>query len=160
MAKTASNQLGICLRIMHVRRIPKVSIFMAVTTKRVTEKVKIRPKMARFWPKSRYNGRVMAREVFFYQYLWVTKFCAEFGCSRTPKTASVHNSFIVLRWIWKEPAPLASGVSLNALYFKKITVFGQIIRLDGGLHPSTWCALEWYWSQKNTDEVLQWWWFW
>ena len=29
-AKTASNQLRICLRIMHVRRIPKVSIFMAV----------------------------------------------------------------------------------------------------------------------------------
>ena len=32
---------------------------------------------------------------------------------------------------------LASGVSFNALCFKKITVFGQIIRLDGGLHPST-----------------------
>ena len=30
MAKTASNQLGICLRIMHVRRIAKVSIFMAL----------------------------------------------------------------------------------------------------------------------------------
>ena len=29
MAKTASNQLGICLRIMHVRSVPKVSIFMA-----------------------------------------------------------------------------------------------------------------------------------
>ena len=27
MAKTASNQLGICLRIMHVRPVPKVSIF-------------------------------------------------------------------------------------------------------------------------------------
>ena len=34
MAKTASNQLGICLRITHVLRIPKVSIFMAVTTKK------------------------------------------------------------------------------------------------------------------------------
>ena len=55
---------------------------------------------------------------------------------------------------------LASGISLNALYFKKITVFGQIIRLDGGLHPSTWCALEWFWSQNNIYEVLQWWWFW
>ena len=30
--------------------------------------------MARFWPKLRYNGRAMAREVFFYQCLWVTKF--------------------------------------------------------------------------------------
>ena len=39
-AKTASNQLCICLRIMHVRRIPKVSIFMAMTTKIVTEKAK------------------------------------------------------------------------------------------------------------------------
>ena len=38
--KTASNQLRICLRIMHVRRIPKVSIYMAVTTKLVTEKAK------------------------------------------------------------------------------------------------------------------------
>ena len=38
MSKTASNQLRICLRIMHVPRIPKVSIFMAVTTKKVTEK--------------------------------------------------------------------------------------------------------------------------
>ena len=106
MAKTASNQLGICLRIMHVRPVPKVSIFMALTTKIVTEKAKKWPKMARFWPKSRYNGRVMAREVFFYQCLWVTKFCAKFGCSRTPRTASVPNSFIVLRCMWKEPAPL------------------------------------------------------
>ena len=57
---------------------------------------------------------------------------------------------------------LASGVSLNALCFKKITFFGQIIRLERGLHPSTWCALEW--SQNNTNEVLQWrrfrlWWY-
>ena len=74
MAKTASNQLGICLRIMHVQRSPKVSIFMAVTTKIVPEKAQKWPKMARFWPKWRYNGRVMAREVFFYQCLWVTKF--------------------------------------------------------------------------------------
>ena len=90
---------------MHVRPVPKVSIFMALTTKIVTEKAKKWPKMARFWPKSRYNGRVMAREVFFYQCLWVTKFCAKFGCSRTPRTASVPNSFIVLRCMWKEPAP-------------------------------------------------------
>ena len=107
MAKTASNQLGICLRIMHVRPVPKVSIFMALTTKIVTEKAKKWPKMARFWPKSRYNGRVMAREVFFYQCLWVTKFCAKFGCSRIPRTASMHNSFIVLWCMSKEPAPLA-----------------------------------------------------
>ena len=62
--------------------------------------------MGRFWPKSRYNGRVMAREIFFYQCLWVTKFCAKFGCSQIPRTASMHNSFIVLRCMWKEPAPL------------------------------------------------------
>ena len=67
MAKTASNQLGICLRIMHVRRMPKVSIFMAVTTKIVPEKAQKWPKMARFGPKSRYNGRVMAQEVYFHQ---------------------------------------------------------------------------------------------
>ena len=91
---------------MHVRRIPKVSISMALTTKIVTEKAKKWPKMARFWPKSRYNGRVLAREVFFYQCLWVTKFCAKFGCSRTPRTARAPNSFIVLRCVWKEPAPL------------------------------------------------------
>ena len=97
MAKTASNQLGICLRIMHVRRIPKVSIFMAVIIKIVPEKAQKWPKMARFWPKLRYNGRVMAREVSFYQCLWVTKFCAMFACSRIPRTASVHNSFIVLQ---------------------------------------------------------------
>ena len=106
MAKTASNQLGICLRIMHVRRIPKVSMYMAVTTKIVPKKAQKWPKMARFWPKWRYNGRVMAREVSFYQCLWVTKSYAKFGCSRTPRTASVHNSFIVLRCMWKESAPL------------------------------------------------------
>ena len=38
MARTASNQRGICPQNMHVRRIPKVSIFMAVTTKIVAEK--------------------------------------------------------------------------------------------------------------------------
>ena len=65
MAKTASNQLGICLRIMHVRPGPKVSIFMAVTAKKVTEKAQKQAKMARFWPKTRYNGRAMAWETFF-----------------------------------------------------------------------------------------------
>ena len=92
---------------MHtVRRIPKVSIFMAVTTKIVTKKAKKWPKMARFWPKSLYNGRVMAREVFFYQCLKVTKLCAKYGCSWTPRTASIHKYFIVLWCMWKEPAPL------------------------------------------------------
>ena len=99
MAKAASNQLGICLRIMHVRPVPKVSIFMAVTTKIVSEKAQKWPKMARFWPKLRYNGRVMAREVFFSQCLWVTKFCAKFGCSRTPRMARAPNSFIDLRCV-------------------------------------------------------------
>ena len=97
MAKTASNQLGICLRIMHVQRIPKVSMYMAVTTKIVPKKAQKWPKMAIFWPKWRYNGRVMAQEVSFYQCLWVTKLCAKFGCSRTPRTASIPKSFIVLR---------------------------------------------------------------
>ena len=105
MAKTASNQLGICLRIMHVQRMPKVSIFMAVTTKIVPEKAQKWPKMARFWPKWRYNGRVMAREVFFHQCLWVTKLCAKFGRSRIPRMARAPNSFIILRCMWKEPAP-------------------------------------------------------
>ena len=40
MVETALNQLHMCARIMHVRRIPKVSIIMAVTTKLVTEKAK------------------------------------------------------------------------------------------------------------------------
>ena len=106
MAKTASNQLGICLRIMHVRPVPKVSIFMAVTTKKVTKKAQKWAKMARFWPKTRYNGRVMAREIFFHQCLWVTKFCAKFGRSQIPRTARMHNTLIVLPCMWKEPAPL------------------------------------------------------
>ena len=63
----------------------------------VTEKAQKWPKMARFWPKLRYNGRVMAREVFVYHWLWVTKFCAKFGSSRTPRTANAHKFFIVLR---------------------------------------------------------------
>ena len=66
MAKTASNQLGICQQKMHVRPVPKVSIFMVVTAKKVTEKAQKQAKMARFWPKTRQNGRVMAREVFFF----------------------------------------------------------------------------------------------
>ena len=40
MARTASNQRGICPQNMHVRRIPKVSIIMEVTTKIVREKAK------------------------------------------------------------------------------------------------------------------------
>ena len=119
MAKTASNQLGICLRIMHVQRMPKVSIFMAVTTKIVPEKAQKWPKMARFWPKWRYNGRVMAREVFFHQCLWVTKFCAKFGRSRIPRTARAPNSFIILRCMWKEPAPWL--VFMNQVLFWSAT---------------------------------------
>ena len=38
MAETTSNQLPICLRIRHVQRIPKGSIFMVVITKNVMKK--------------------------------------------------------------------------------------------------------------------------
>ena len=115
---------------MHVRPVPKVSIFMALTTKIVTEKAKKWPKMARFWPKSRYNGRVMAREVFFYQCLWVTKFCAKFGCSRTPRTARAPNSFIVLRCVWKEPAPFQQSLFwvLSATNIACLNRFGSCIK--------------------------------
>ena len=81
MAETTSNQLPICLRIRHVRRTPKGSIFMAVITEKVSGQ------------KMRYNGRVMARDVYFYQCLWVTKLCAESG---TPRTAIHHKYFLVL----------------------------------------------------------------
>ena len=54
MAKTASNQLGICLRIMHMRPVPKVSIFIAVTNKKVTEK-------AQKWAKMGKNGKMFAK---------------------------------------------------------------------------------------------------
>ena len=60
MAKTASNQLGICLRIMHVRRIPKVSIFIALTTRIVTEK-------AEKWPKMAKNGKILAKMALKWQ---------------------------------------------------------------------------------------------
>ena len=40
---------------------------MAVTTKIVPKKAQKWPKMARFWQKWQYNGRVMAREVSFYE---------------------------------------------------------------------------------------------
>ena len=69
--------------------------------------------MARFWPKTRHNGRGMAWKIFFHQCLWVTKFCAKFGHSRILRTASIHNSFIVLRCMWKEPAPLYFLFSLR-----------------------------------------------
>ena len=66
IAKTASDQLCICLRIMHVRRMPKVSIFMAVTTKKVTEK-------AQKWQDFGQNGAIMAgsghgRDIFINVY--------------------------------------------------------------------------------------------
>ena len=149
MAKTASNQLGICLRIMHVQRIPKVSIFMAVTTKIVPEKAQKWPKMARFWPKWRYNGRAMARETFFYQCLWVTKFCAKFGRSRIPRTASVPNSFIILRCMWKEPAPLMWR------YWWWFQEMGSILRFLYVLclwkRCKTWCCH----SDENNQENLK-----
>ena len=59
MAETASNQLHTCLRIMNVRRIPKMSIFMNVTTKGVKKK------RARFGLKTRSFGAVLAQAVFF-----------------------------------------------------------------------------------------------
>ena len=39
-------------------------LFSTSLNNKVTEKAKKRPKMARFWPKLRCNGRAMAREVF------------------------------------------------------------------------------------------------
>ena len=91
MAETTSNQLPICLGIRHI---------YGRDNQKCDEKGS-----KRFGLKRRYNGRVMAREVYFYQCLWVTKSYAKFGCSRTHRTASIHKSFIVLRCMWKEPAP-------------------------------------------------------
>ena len=119
MAKTASNQLGICLRIMHVQRIPKVSISMAVTTKKVPEK-------AQKWQDIGQNGAIMAGpwhgRYFFYQCLWVTKFCAKFGCSRIPRTARAPNSFIILRCMWKEPAPLPLQESTVSIFMSNFPI--------------------------------------
>ena len=116
MAKTASNQLGICLRIKHVRRIPKVSIFMAVITK------KWRKRLKKIWAKMRYIGRVIAWKVYFYQCLWVTKLCAKFGRSWIPGTANTHKSFIVLRCMWKEPAPFVHPTVAVLLVIRSATV--------------------------------------
>ena len=116
MAKTASNQLGICLRIMHVRPVPKVSIFVAVTTKKVTEKAQKWAKMARFRPKTRLNGRVMAREIFFYQCLWVTKLWANFGCSRTPRTARGSQLFHSFYGVCERSQPLCVANELKREY--------------------------------------------
>ena len=64
-------------------------------------------KMALWWQGHGTGG-------IFYQCLWVTKLCAKFGCSRTPRTASAHKSFIVLRCMWKEPAPLRTYLGENS----------------------------------------------
>ena len=48
------------------------------------------------------------------QFSNLTKLCAKFGCSRTPRTASAHKSFIVLRCMWKEPAPLRTYLGENS----------------------------------------------
>ena len=88
----------------------------------------------RFGLKRRYNGRVMAREVYFYQCLWVTKFCAKFGCSRTPRTASIHKSFIVLRCMWKEPAPLRLFRSLKLSHWMCF-----IFSVSTVLNPASFC---------------------
>ena len=139
MAKTASNQLGICPWKMHARPMRKVSIFMAVTAKKVTEKAQKQAKMARFRPKTGYNGRVMARKIFFYQCQWVTKFCAKFGHSRIPRTASIHNSFIVLRCMWKEPAPLKFHWWL---YKVNQTRIYSIQRYNGSIRNFCWKKLQ------------------
>ena len=79
---------------------------MAVTNKKSDRKGS---KMGR-------NGKILAKNALkwqghgtgdiFHQCLWVTKYCAKFGRSRIPGAASAHNSFIVLRCMCKEPAPL------------------------------------------------------
>ena len=115
---------------MHVGPVPKVSIFMAVTTKKVTEKAQKWAKMARFWPKMRWNGRVMARDIFFHQCLWVTKFCAKFGRSRIPRTARVHNSFVILRCMWKEPAPLSNRHERKIKLFYPKAIFLPTVKIS------------------------------
>ena len=83
MAKTTSNQLPTFLGIRHI---------YGRDNQKCDEKGS-----KRFGLKTRYNGRVMAREMFFHECQWVTKFFAKFGRSRTPRTARMHNSLIVLR---------------------------------------------------------------
>ena len=72
--------------------IPKVSIFISLTTKKVTEKAQ-----KHFLAKNALKWQGHGTGDIFYQCLWVTKFCAKFGCSLVLRTASAHNSFIVLR---------------------------------------------------------------
>ena len=58
----------------------------------------------------------------FWQCLWVTKLCAKFGRSRIHRMATVPNSFIVLRCMWKEPAPLFGSIFLHFFLVKNTTI--------------------------------------
>ena len=53
---------------------------------------------------------------------WVTKLCAKFGRSRIQRMATVPNSFIVLRCMWKEPAPLFGSIFFHFFLVKNTTI--------------------------------------
>ena len=75
--------------------------------------------MAIFWSMTRQG---YGTDGIFYQCLWVTKLCAKFGRSRIPGTANTHKSFILLRCMWKEPAPFVHPTVAVLLVIRSATV--------------------------------------
>ena len=68
-AKMASHHDPICVTSVWVRLIPKVSITVVVTAKRMTKEAKKWGKMAILWLSERHNNSLMALKLFSHQYL-------------------------------------------------------------------------------------------
>ena len=68
-AKMASHHDPICVTSVWVRLMPKVSITVVVTAKRMTKEAKKWGKMAILWLSERHNNSLMALKLFSHQYL-------------------------------------------------------------------------------------------
>ena len=116
-AKMVPYHHPICLTSLGVRPIPKVSITVVATAKRVTKKAKKWWKIAILWLFLSHSGDLWRRNYSHINIYWHPWFGAIFSTFGYLEVLFADNSFIVLRMSWKEPAPLAKKKKQLWLYF-------------------------------------------
>ena len=87
--------------------------------------------------------------MFFYQYLWVTKLCVKVGRSRIPRMAVAPKYFIVLWFVWMEPAPFRATKNIFVMcesdrQFRHKVIPTSVNRILASEHKTECSNTIWY----------------
>ena len=112
-AKMASHHDPICVTSVWVRLMPKVSITVVVTAKKVTKQAKKLGEMVILWLSVRHNGSVMAPKLFSHEYLLAPMIWPNFYHFQIPGS-------IICRQLFHSFTDVMKGASPFVLFFRSI----------------------------------------